>query len=247
MSGQFVTFSGPARRVPRNDVKKLDLYAAALEIDSFIKASRHPEIAENVASDWKDIRGRDQRTIDEAKMGLVSRFGDAVRVVADRPSRGLSKIDPAYGELLEMGRSELSYPIRLAIAQEIGAGGDEAFRVLHEPRHNAPGTTRMNAAWLNGTAPANGQTGNTDKNRALRGRTLCAWLTPLLVGSVNKCSNEARQELALSLERVGRERDDGGGYFPLALEVALAQGFKYAANRRLPPSARPAGDTRLHG
>ena len=216
-----------------DDVKKLDLYAAALEIDSFIKASRHPEIAENVASDWKDIRGRDQRTIDEAKMGLVSRFGDAVRVVADRPSRGLSKIDPAYGELLEMGRSELSYPIRLAIAQEIGAGGDEAFRVLHEPRHNAPGTTRMNAAWLNGTAPANGQTGNTDKNRALRGRTLCAWLTPLLVGSVNKCSNEARQELALSLERVGRERDDGGGYFPLALEVALAQGFKYAANRRL--------------
>lgn len=216
-----------------DDVKKLDLYAAALEIDSFLEDSRHPEIAENVANDWKDIRGRDQRTIDEAKLGLVSRFGDAVRVVADRPSRGLSKKDPAYGELLEMGRSELSYPIRLAIAQEIGAGGDEAFRVLHEPRHNAPGTTRMNAAWLNGTAPANGQSGNEDKNRALRERTLCAWLTPLLVGSVNKRSDEARQELALWLERVGRERDDGGNYFHLSLEVALAQGFKYAANRRL--------------
>ena len=48
----------------------------------------------------------------------------------------------------------------------------------------------MNAAWLNGTAPANGQTGNTDKNRALRGRTLCAWLTPLLVGSVNSAATK---------------------------------------------------------
>ena len=84
-SGQFVTSLWSCAKGAEDDVKKLDLYAAALEIDSFIKASRHPEIAENVASDWKDIRGRDQRTIDEAKMGLVSRFGDAVRVVADRP------------------------------------------------------------------------------------------------------------------------------------------------------------------
>lgn len=217
----------------RDDVKKLDLYAAALEIDSFLEDSRHAEIAENVANDWKGIRGRDQRTIDEAKLGLVSRFGDAVRTVTDRRHRGLSTINPAYDELLEMGRSELSYPIRLAIAQEIGAGGDEAFRVLHEPRPNAPGIARMNAAWLNGTAPANGQSGKADKNRALRGRTLCAWLTPLLVGSVDECSDEARQELARWLDCVGRERDDGGNYFPLSLEVALGQGFKYAANRRL--------------
>ena len=114
----------------RDDVKKLDLYAATLEIDSFLDESRHREIAKNVADGWKDLRGGDQRTIDEAKLGLVYRFGDAVRAVADRPDRGLSKLDPAYGELLEMGRDELSYPIRLAIAQEIGAGGDEAFRVL---------------------------------------------------------------------------------------------------------------------
>ena len=224
----------------RDDVKKLDLYAAALEIDSFLDESRHREIARKVADGWKDLRGGDQRTIDEAKLGLVYRFGDAVRAVADRPDRGLSELDPAYAELLEMGRGELSYPIRLAIAQEIGAGGDKAFQVLRQPSYKAPGSTWENAAWPNGIANANGQSGGADKDRALRGRTLCAWLTPLLVGSVNECSDEARQELSLWLDRVERDQEGGGNYFHFSLEVALAQGFKYAANRRFRhPHAHP--------
>jgi hypothetical protein len=230
-----------------DDVKKLDLYAATLEIDSFLDESRHREIARCVADDWKKIRGRDQRTIDEAKLGLVYRFGDAARAVADRSDRGLSKLDPAYGELLEMGHGEVSYPIRLAIAQEIGAGGDEAFQALRRPCHDAHGNTWKKAAWPNGTANggrlagSNGQSASADKNRALRGRTLCAWLTPLLVGSVDTCKDEARQELRLWLDRVGRDQEGGGNYFHLSLEVALAQGFKYAANRRFRhPHARPA-------
>jgi len=230
-----------------DDVKKLDLYAATLEIDSFLDESRHREIARCVADDWKNIRGRDQRSIDEAKLGLVYRFGDAVRAVADRPHRGLSKLAPAYGKLLEIGRGELSYPIRLAIAQEFGAGGDEAFQALRRPCHNAHGNTWTNAAKRNGLAnggrlsESNGQSGNAYKDRALRGRTLCAWLTPLLVGSVDTCKDEARQELGLWLDRVGRDQEGGGNYFHLSLEVALAQGFKYAANRRFRhPHALPA-------
>ena len=215
----------------KDDIKKLELYAAALEIDSFLEESRHGEIARRVAGGWGNIRGWNQRTIDEAKLGLVFRFGDAVRVVADRPARGLSKRNPAYGELFEMTRAELSHPIRLAIAQEIGSGGDEAFRVLRQSSHNAPGNMWKNTAWPNGTAHGNGGSGNAGKNRALRGRALCAWLTPLLVGSVNEYRDEARQELALWLDRVGREQEGDGNYFPLSLEVALAQGFKYAANR----------------
>ena len=234
-------------QLARDDVKKLDLYAATLEIDSFLDESRHGDIARCVARDWEGIRGGDQRTIDEAKLGLVYRFGDAVRAVADRPDRGLSELDPAYGELLEMGGGEQSYPIRLAIAQEIGAGGDAAFRALRRPSQNAHGNTGKNAAWPNGSANggglsgSNGQSGNSDKNRALRGRTLCAWLTPLLVGSVDECQGEARQELGLWLDRVGRDQQGGGNYFHLSLEVALAQGFKYAANRRFRhPHALPA-------
>lgn len=234
----------------KDDVKKLDLYAAALEIDSFLDKPRHEEIARSVADGWASIRG-DQRTIDEAKLGLVFRFGDAVRTVADRPARGLSKLDPAYRELLEMARDEPSYPIRLAIAQEIGAGGDEAFRILRQPSYNEPGITWTNAAWPSGTTNEktsgklsrdeftqkkghqDGRSRNTDKNRTSRGRTFCAWLTPLLVGSVNDFRDEARQELALWLDHVGRDQEGGGNYFHLSLEVALAQGFKYAANRRL--------------
>jgi hypothetical protein len=231
----------------KDDVKKLDLYAATLEIDSFLDESQHREIAKCVADGWEGIRGGDQRTIDEAKLGLVYRFGDAARTVADRPDRGLSKLDPAYEELLEIGRGELSYPIRLAIAQEIGTGGDKAFRVLRQPYHNAPGNTWQNPSGPNGTANggrpsrSNGQSGNTDKNRTLRERTLYAWLTPLLVGSVHECESEARQELGLWLGRVGRDQEGGGIYFHLSVEVALAQGFKYAANRRLRhPHALPA-------
>jgi len=247
--GSIRNFLMSSAKRAKDDVKRLDLYAATLEIDSFLDESKHGEIAKRIAKGWKDFRGGDQRTIDEAKLGLVYRFGDAVRAVADRPDRGLSELDPAYKELLEMGRGELSYPIRLAIAQEIGAGGDRAFRVLRQPYHNAPGNAWKNAAWPNGTANGgrlsrsakNGQSGDTDKNRALRGRTLCAWLAPLLVGSVNDGEDEARQELELWLDRVGRDQEGGGNYFHFSLEVALAQGFKYAANRRVRhPHALPA-------
>ena len=245
----------------KDDVKKLDLYAAVLEIDSFLDKSRHEEIARSVAVGWENLRGGDQRTLDEAKLGLVFRFGDAVRTISDRPTRGFRKLHPAYGELLEMGRNELSYPIRLAIAQEIGAGGDEAFRILRQPSNKANGITWANTAWPNGTANAktdrtlsgnernripkkghqDGRSEDTDKNRTLRGRTLCAWLAPLLVGSVDKCGYDARQELGLWLDRVGRDQEGNGNHFPLSLEVALAQGFKYAANRRYRhPHALPA-------
>jgi hypothetical protein len=252
----------------RDGVKKLDLYAAALEIDSFLDNSSQPVIAQSIVSSWGDIRGGDQRTLDEAKLGLVHRFGDAVRAIAGRPDRSMSRLDPAYRELLEIGLGELSYPIRLAIAQEIGAGSDDAFRILREPSDNTPDGMWEKTAWpakianvKNGKEPPKqersetlkkpdqaDQAGSEDKNRTLRGRTLCAWMTPLLVGSVAspKHREGARQELGHWVERVGHDGSDGhGDYFHVSLEVALAQGFKYAANRRSRhPHARP--ETRFY-
>src|SRR5262249_37051124 len=70
-------------------------------------------------------------------------------------------------------------------------------------------------------------------DRALRSRALCAWLIPLLVGSVVDLEGDARRELRRWLERVGHdEADRARPGLPLSLEMALAQGFKYAANRR---------------
>src|SRR6266568_3292144 len=57
-----------------DDVKKLDLYAAALEIDSILDQPVHGQIAESVARGWTRIRGGDQRTLDEDKLGMVYRF-----------------------------------------------------------------------------------------------------------------------------------------------------------------------------
>ena len=248
-----------------NDVKKLDLYAAALEIDSFLEESRHQKVAKKVATSWHDIRGGDQRTLDEAKLGLVHRFGDAVRTIADRPGRNKSSCKPAYQELLKIGCGEPSYPIRLAVAQEIGAGGDAAFQVLRSTSNNSIADLWEKTAWpakvpnaeqakklseherneTHKKTDQDNQPGNVDRNSMLRGRTLCAWVTPLLVGSVDRCRNEAREELGRWLTHVGHDDPGREDYFHVSLEVALAQGFKYAANRRLRhPHALP--ETRFY-
>jgi hypothetical protein len=266
-----------------DDVKKLDVYAAVMEIDSFlVHDSHHQAIAESVARQWLYIRGGDQRTLDEAKRGLVHRFAGAARAVAaraapssaaadgaetreDQAEPGARPIDPAYRELLRIGCREASYSIRLAIAQEIGAGGDEAFRVLHEPTDQARDDPWERLAWPDaGTnvrrsrrpprqdqdgarhrAERDGRPSSESRDLALRARTLCAWITPLLVGSVHDHADAARAELQRWLAQVGHEGAGGAESFPVSLEVALAQGFKYAANRRrLHPHARP--ETRFH-
>ncbi len=207
------------------DVKALDLYAAALEIDSFLDQPSTDRIAAKIAERWPNIRGGDQATIDEAKLGLVRRFGDAIRTIEDRRARaradsgqppgGQSGDLPqrAYGQLFLIGCRELSYPIRLAIAQETGAGGDSACAALHD--------TRSAAALAAAT-----------EDFMWRDRTMAAWLAPLLVGSADQRARDARHELEALLAQVGRnEHDQGSGPLPIAVEIALAQGFKYAANR----------------
>jgi hypothetical protein len=206
-----------------DDVKKLDLYAAGLEIDSFLDKPRHHEIARSVAASWKDIHGGDQRALDEAKLGLVYRFADAALAVADRRARGQQVPDPAYRELLAMACDKQSYPVRLAIAQEIGSGGDTAFGLLHDKK----GAWKA-AAWTNHADQLDEQANGT-----LRSRAVCAWLAPLLVGSVQDYKNEAQRELMQWVQRVGQDKSHHTGTrLPLSLEIALAQGFKYAANRR---------------
>ena len=237
-----------ADKAASDPVKKLDLYAATLEIDSFLKSSRHQEIATSIATCWSGLRGGDQRTLEEAKRGLAYRFGEAARTI----SGGLAAARPAYRELLEIGRCEASYPVRLAIAQEIGAGGDDAYEVLHEPigdraasmwatmagpdsppnaDMNGDGATRDHPG-SNGHRPPDDGPGHRYQQHTRQDRALCAWLTPLLVGSVRTYRSDARQELERWLSCVGDERPGNATRLGLSLEVALAQGFKYAANRR---------------
>jgi hypothetical protein len=231
-----------------DDAKKLGLYSAALEIDSVLAQPIHDRIAASVKLGWSGVRGGDQRTLEEAKLGLVYRFADSVRTIANRRQRGEQVPIPAYRELLAMGCDERSYPIRLAIAQEIGCGGDTAFGLLHD----GSGAVWKHAAWpeRDGSAKdsktlrkqgrkakqpqaARADPPEGDEDRTLRSRAVCAWLTPLLVGSVQKRKDDAQRELRRWLQCIGHDEPDRSGTrFPVSLEIALAQGFKHAANRR---------------
>ena len=223
-------------------VKKLDLYAAMLEIDCFLGQPIHDQIAAEVARGWGNIRGGDPRTLDEAKLGLVYRFADAARAIATRRARGELVPRPAYREFLAMGCAEQSYPVRLAIAQEIGSGGDTAFGLLHDEsglRWTPAASPASNSAVKKGKRGRNEkQTGSghadereVQEHNAPRSRALWAWLTPLLAGSVHERQGDAQGELRRWVQCVGHNAPDQTR-LSISLEIALAQGFKYAANRR---------------
>jgi hypothetical protein len=215
----------------RQDVKALDLYAAALEIDSVDVLPQQTAIAKRLEKQWLRITSRDQRTLEEAKLNLVRRFGDAARAVVAE-DRG----EPAYLQLFSIGCAEPAYPIRLAAAQEIGAGGDKAFDALEGVL--GPPDSPVAPAAKGGWRPAwpsvlsRQSQHRDDENRRWREELLRAWLAPLLVRSVDKRRQDARKQLEKWLEFV-RAKDLGPNTnLRLSLEIALAQGFKHAANRR---------------
>ncbi|MET9511935.1 NACHT domain-containing protein [Streptomyces flavidovirens] len=253
--------------------KALELYAAALEIDSVDAAPQQHLIAMRLATTWPDLRARDPHTLRVAKALVVSRFGEAMRGVAQRRT-----LQPAYLELFEIARLEPSYPVRVAIAQEIGAGGDSAFAVLQARLRGPQGVQEqrmerepdwMEQLWASQQPEAvaeeeyqrrrrtEGDIVRTkresaereerrreerrreekereDEEQRWRDDTMCAWLVPLLVGSVttHRHQNTPYEFLEGWVRRVGAADRADAPALDLTVEVALAQGFKYAANRR---------------
>jgi NACHT domain len=219
----------------RDDVKALDLYAAALQIDSVEDAPAHASIAAKLAAQWPRFWARDQRTLEDAKLNLVRRLGEAARMVAERARRERLAGDgpdraaqPAYLQLYCISRYEPSYPVRLAAAQEIGDGGDEAFAALAD--RLGPELAKAPPATAGGNREA--------LERWWRESVTRAWLAPMLVGSVTDRvpagqQRQARENLRRWLRFVAKpDRDGVEQGLDLSLEVALAQGFKHTANRR---------------
>jgi hypothetical protein len=140
----------------RNDVKALYLYAAALSIDCIADQPAQGSIADIIKKYWPQITARDHHTLEEAKLNLVHRFGEALRIIAERRQAepGLS-VRPAYTQLFDIACGEPTYSVRLAAAQEIGAGGDMAFdgleTVLGPPVAVRPGSEEQQRdQWLAG-------------------------------------------------------------------------------------------------
>jgi hypothetical protein len=227
----------------RDDVKALDLYAAALLADSVDETPAHSEIADQVEKHWRGVAARDPRTLEEAKLNLVHRYAEAVRIITERGAREPRlRALPAYRQLFHIACCEPLYSVRLAAAQEIGADGDEAFKALEgillpPDVDKRPGLRgRWNRRQLADTSgPARPTGDREEEERRHRETVIRAWLAPLLVGSVDDSRDPARKQLEHWLEFVRtRDRRPGGPGAGLSPEVGLALGFKYAANRRLP-------------
>ncbi|MGW2570531.1 NACHT domain-containing protein [Streptomyces sp. NPDC001537] len=260
-----------------DDPKALDLYAAALEIESAEDTPRLlGDIVGSVRARWTGFKG-DRRTLEDAKLRFLKQLGAALRKVSDR-----TDTTPLYWELCQMGIQEPSYSIRLAVAQEFGTGGNAAFAVIRErvglntdpereyeerladmkaqkrrayeewtrkmgraraagPSSRAASSERMRQ--LQRERRAINQRYRDQRVALFREFVMRAWMVPMLLGSVDEAHrDEARERLTKWLRHLDPKFTGGAPDLPLALEAALAQGFKYAANRRKRhPHAYPGG------
>ena len=209
------------------------------------KSCSHIDLAEEIRNEWPDIRSKDPQTLEEAKLGLVCRFGEALHTLTGRRHDCPGGL--GYAQLYEICLKETSYRIRLAAAQQIGRGGAVAFQEIKQklavPRQSDEGpqgrdTTSQQRSdpILDGCAaneaPANGEAQWAEQVRA--------WLAPLLVASIDAAGSgheagsayqEAEQNLMQWRQHV-RSPGHSGARWAISQEIALAQGFKYAANRR---------------
>jgi hypothetical protein len=228
----------------RDDYKVLDMYAAALEIDCVTAEPAHTAIAEQITEKWPQIHAYDPMTLEEAKLGLIRRFGEAARAIDSRRRQGDSCCKSAYRQLYAITCAERSQAVQLVAAQEIGAGGASAYQAL-QPVLTAPSQICESERVGGYTNAAGGHiSGPEDDNDNWRAWITSAWLAPMLVGSLDAAASgrarqslkaQAQEDLAQWLRHVGLDaRRPGEENLPISLEIALAQGFKYAANRRSP-------------
>ena len=231
------------------DNKALDMYTAALEIagapdqpDTTRQAAQARartrvtggeirRIGQVLNDRWPDIRSDDLRTLEEAKIGLVRRFGEALRGANESSHRHVGPC--GYKELYDLCSQEDSYRVRLAGAMEIGQGGCVAYHELKDhlaaPSRNSPARSSEHGKQL-GEKPQD--------TRHRWARQVTAWVVPLLVTSVDPgCDDPDQEDLRRELRKTLQQwREHVGGQQDRQLripeEIALAQGFKYAANQR---------------
>lgn len=219
------------------EAKAIDLIVAALEIDSVAKQSRHEELSAGLLSRWPS--DSEDRTVEESKLKAVARFGEVARKVAHRAQNEGGSVKPAYHHLYDIACKDAWYPVRIAAAQEIGRGGDHAFGQLGGEWIEAEERYRLDGLLQKLGPPrpdeeALGASGGPDWTEDMGHRELVlrAWLAPLLVTSVVQSHRDAQRNLEDWLRYVGANGASGHSPAPLSLEIALAQGFKHAANGR---------------
>ncbi|WP_416904982.1 hypothetical protein [Micromonospora echinospora] len=223
-----------------------EMYAAAVEIDTSARRPVHAELIREIDNGWEatDVGSVPNRPVNEAKLQLVRRIGDAARLVADRSRTrrtapgGLADgaaPEPDYTAFFRMVSREGSYRVRLAAAREIGLGGRAAVRGLRQVGGLGPREMRRSTA-----------ADRRSEHLAYWEQQLRGWILPLLYQSAHQDAEggplgpvpEAAQvggdlrEWLCALEAYHPARPET--YFPITSEMAFAQGFRLAANIRRP-------------
>ncbi len=261
----------------RDDNKVLDMYSAALEIDCGVPEPIHPAIAEEIRDRWPRIHAQDPRTLEDGKRNLIKRFGEAIRRIEQRRRDGHAIDQPAYRQLFEIACMERSYPVQLAAAQQVGSGGNDAYRAVagllaapcrlcaaerrertgpadQAERTGQPGHEAQPADSAQpGQATEPGQAAQpAPADSRLQASIVSAWLAPMLVGSAGRpdpdpgLAEHAQADLDQWLRHIGTYgRRAGEDDLPVSVEIAVAQGFKYAANRK-PSHPDSRHESRMH-
>ena len=257
----------------------LEFLGTAVEIDSVDAHPQLEEVIEMAMSNWSAFGlGEDLVRLRETKLTVVEQCAAAARRVATDKER-----EPAYSELFKIACIEPDHRVRIAIARQIGIGGEQAYRGLfddmkeklknnqkpenimrgngddqqiwfprEEPSLDSGWGPREHHAWQRKQQKKQAQFERgcvarevDDENKDWFTNVMQAWLLPMLVESADMTGhkgspwddleeliNEATGVNVLPQGGDETHRYDGKN---CAKGMVLAQGFKYAANRRLTP------------
>jgi hypothetical protein len=225
---------------------RFELYAAAVEIDTSARRPVHADLVREIEEQWEGAGGGyvPNRPANQARLQLVRRIGDAARLVVDRSRTHRTELssrpdgaglEPDYAAFFRLASREGSYRVRLAAAREIGLGGREAVRCLHQ---------------LGGLGPHEMPRSTTADRRsehlAYWAQQLRGWILPLLHQSAHQDTEETPLGPTPEITQVGGDLREWlraleayhparpENYFPITSEIAFAQGFRLAANIRRP-------------
>src|SRR5712691_3649810 len=102
----------PQGRVEANDVQSSQVTAGPPGTNARRAKSRsHIDLAKKIQNEWPDIRSEDPQTLEEAKLGLVCRFGEALHTLTGRRHDCPGGL--GYAQLYQICLKESSYRIRL--------------------------------------------------------------------------------------------------------------------------------------
>jgi hypothetical protein len=234
------------RAIKTTGVTALYCSAAALQVDCVSPSPVHGEIARKIAGRWAGLAARDRRDLDQAKLNLVRRLGEAARVIGGNQAADPGYPGkPAYREIYDIAVAESSEAIRRECAHQIGVNGDAAFNALQgllgpgdpaSPGRKTEAEPGPESDAHPAVTAADGQAQVAEADdRYWREQAVRAWLAPLFAGSVTRGTADAQKNLAEWLRFVSEHGDRATRGQLLSVEVALTQGFKYAANRCGPP------------